>query len=85
MGFSNDTHPYVGQVPGHNNKWVIGGFTGHGMPRIFLSAKALVQQILDAEEGQEGNWPRWFPKAYIVKEGREKSSFDIASLSKPHN
>jgi glycine/D-amino acid oxidase-like deaminating enzyme len=85
MGFSNDSHPYVGQVPGQKNKWVMGGFTGHGMPRIFLSAKALVQQILDVEEGHKGPWPRWFPKAYIVKEGREKSAFDISSSSKSHN
>jgi glycine/D-amino acid oxidase-like deaminating enzyme len=84
MGFSNDSHPYVGRVPGEEGKWVIGGFTGHGMPRIFLCAKALVQQLLAGENGERIEWPRWFPKAFIVRSGREKRGFDISKLSKPY-
>lgn len=85
MGFSNDFHPYVGQIPGQPGKWVIGGFTGHGMPRIFLSAKALVHQLLAGENGERGEWPRWFPRAFIVERGREKVLLDVKHLSKPHN
>lgn len=64
MGFSNDTHPYVGHLEDEPQKWVIGGFHGHGMVRIFLSAKALVQQLTSQ------TWPEWFPKAYIYNSNR---------------
>jgi len=85
MGFSNDAHPYVGRVPGEGNKWVIGGFTGHGMPRIFLAAKALVQQLLAGERGEREEWPSWFPRGFIVRKERERSTFDMSYLSKSHH
>lgn len=49
MGFSTDEIPLVGKVPSfveQSQEYCIAGFTGHGMPRIFLSAKSLVKQIL---------------------------------------
>ncbi|KAK9451090.1 FAD dependent oxidoreductase [Limtongia smithiae] len=49
MGFSSDLNPFVGRVksfPIQGQEYCIAGFTGHGMPRIFLSAKALVRMIL---------------------------------------
>jgi glycine/D-amino acid oxidase-like deaminating enzyme len=67
MGFSDDTHPYVGNSVEEPCKWVIGGFHGHGMVRIFLCAKALVQQ-LTSQNLQP--WPKWFPKAYIYQPNR---------------
>lgn len=45
MGFTNDQLPYVGEVPGDMNKFVIAGFHGHGMPRVLLSAKGLANSI----------------------------------------
>ena len=74
MAFSHDSHPYIGRderetgksaggadVP---EKWVIGGFHGHGMVRIFLCAKALVLRFLGEE------WPEWFPYAYRYHDER---------------
>ncbi|KAK7203207.1 FAD dependent oxidoreductase [Myxozyma melibiosi] len=49
MGFSTDSFPIVGKVPSfveQSQEYCIAGFTGHGMPRIFLAAKQLVRQIL---------------------------------------
>ncbi|KAG0689589.1 hypothetical protein C6P40_004795 [Pichia californica] len=45
MGLTNDGLPYVGEMPGDENKFIIAGFHGHGMPRILLCAKALAQVI----------------------------------------
>lgn len=67
MAFSHDSHPYVGRdetamdksgTEDVLEKWVIGGFHGHGMVRIFLSAKALVMRFWGEE------WPEWFPYGY---------------------
>jgi glycine/D-amino acid oxidase-like deaminating enzyme len=61
MGFSDDTHPYVGHSQQEPNKWIIGGFQGQGMPRIWLCAEALAQQLLSGAS----TWPAWMPKAYV--------------------
>jgi glycine/D-amino acid oxidase-like deaminating enzyme len=52
MGYSNDDFPYVGAVPEKTGQYMCAGFTGHGMPQIFLAAKALTSMILtrDSEE-----------------------------------
>ena len=70
MGFSHDLHPYVGSSPDQPTKWVIGGFHGHGMVRIFLSAKVLAQQILSYDSRLPLQWPEWFPEAYKYKPQR---------------
>jgi glycine/D-amino acid oxidase-like deaminating enzyme len=49
MGFSPDELPLVGPVPGMKNQYMAAGFTGHGMPVTFLSAKALADMILGKE------------------------------------
>ena len=73
MAFSHDSHPYIGRNERETGtsagddgpeKWVIGGFHGHGMVRIFLSAKALVLRVLGEE------WPEWFPHAYRYHDER---------------
>ena len=70
MGYSDDSHPYVGNTPDEPQKWVIGGFHGHGMVRIFLCGKALVQQILSQDESKEEPWPNWMPRGYIYHPNR---------------
>lgn len=54
MGFS--PIPLVG--PLSPNTYICAGFDGHGMSRIFLSAKATVSHILS------NSYPPWFPKQY---------------------
>ena len=46
MGHSSDYTPYVGNVPGKPNQLIVAGFSGHGMPNIFLSAKGVAQMVL---------------------------------------
>jgi glycine/D-amino acid oxidase-like deaminating enzyme len=45
MGYSNDGFPYVGPVPCKLGQYVCAGFTGHGMPQIFLSAKVIAEMV----------------------------------------
>jgi glycine/D-amino acid oxidase-like deaminating enzyme len=47
MGYSSDGVPYVGQVPGRQNQFVVAGFSGHGMPQIFLSAQGVASMVMD--------------------------------------
>jgi glycine/D-amino acid oxidase-like deaminating enzyme len=65
MGFSHDSHPFVGHSDDEPRKWVIGGFHGHGMVRIWLCAKALVQQLQSQDSGHDEPWPDWMPHGYI--------------------
>lgn len=46
MGYSSDRLPRLGRVPGRDNIFIMGGFTGHGMPQVFLAAKGIVQMVL---------------------------------------
>ncbi|CAA9959597.1 hypothetical protein PTMSG1_03014 [Pyrenophora teres f. maculata] len=46
MGYSNDGFPYVGPVCDRPGQYLCAGFNGHGMPQIFLSAKAIATMIV---------------------------------------
>jgi glycine/D-amino acid oxidase-like deaminating enzyme len=48
-GFWDDGQPFVGNDVEEPRRWVIGGFHGHGMIRIYLCAKALVEGLLAVE------------------------------------
>lgn len=45
MGYSSDFMPHVGEVPGKPGQMVLAGFSGHGMPVIFRSAKGIVDML----------------------------------------
>ncbi|KAG0688062.1 hypothetical protein C6P40_001460 [Pichia californica] len=47
LGYSVDALPWIGEMPGSPNKYIVSGFHGHGMPRIFLSAKAIAEMMLN--------------------------------------
>lgn len=47
MGYSADNFPFIGAVPDRKNQFVLAGFTGHGMPQIFLAAKGIAQMVTD--------------------------------------
>ncbi|KAF2028094.1 FAD dependent oxidoreductase [Setomelanomma holmii] len=49
MGYSNDKFPYVDAIPGKPGQYICAGFTGHGMPQIFLSAKAVASMIITGD------------------------------------
>lgn len=60
MGYSADGLPHVGLVPGKTNQWVIGGFTGHGMPQVFLAAEGLARMVLQGIGFRNTGLPRLF-------------------------
>jgi glycine/D-amino acid oxidase-like deaminating enzyme len=60
MGWTSDFMPYVGEVPGKPNQMILAGFSGHGMPLILLSAKAIVQMIRQGSRFEETGVPEIF-------------------------
>jgi glycine/D-amino acid oxidase-like deaminating enzyme len=57
MGYSDDGFPYVGPVSGKPGQFICAGFNGHGMPQIFLSAKAIAEMVLMGATPQEAGLP----------------------------
>jgi len=69
MGYSNDGFPYVGPVCERPGQYLCAGFSGHGMPQIFFSAKAVATMILTGHDNQVDlplpyriNPRRWYEK-----------------------
>ncbi|KXH66313.1 hypothetical protein CSAL01_06816, partial [Colletotrichum salicis] len=46
MGLSKDLLPFIGELPGKPGQYLIGGYHGHGMARVFLSTKAFCELFL---------------------------------------
>ena len=57
MGYSDDGFPFVGRVHGKESQFICAGFTGHGMPQIFLCAKAIAQMIITGSGENEVDLP----------------------------
>lgn len=60
MGYSSDSLPHVGHVPGKPGQLVIAGYSGHGMPQIFLSARGIAWMVVDGAAYEESGVPRLF-------------------------
>ncbi|KAF2705273.1 FAD dependent oxidoreductase [Pleomassaria siparia CBS 279.74] len=60
MGYSSDGLPHVGKVPGRDNQFIIAGFTGHGMPQAFLSAKGIASMVMEGTAFKNTGIPRVF-------------------------
>ncbi|KAK6833808.1 oxidoreductase OrdL [Apiospora arundinis] len=60
MGYSSDFMPHVGEMPGKPGQMVLAGFSGHGMPLIFRSAKGLVDMLLHGKNFEETGVPGIF-------------------------
>lgn len=58
MGYTTDYLPHVGAVPGKSNQFIIAGFSGHGMPQVFLSGGAIASMIVEEKEFRETGVPR---------------------------
>lgn len=79
MGYSADAVPFVGDVPGTNKGlYVIGGFTGHGMPAILGCAKAVTEEIQMESKGREGEEGlRTLPVPFRITEERMQSKGNV--------
>lgn len=60
MGYSADSLPHVGEVPGKPGQFIAAGFNGHGMPVVFLSGKAVAEMALKSVTFKETGLPRLF-------------------------
>lgn len=58
MGYSTDSCPWIGALPSRPDQYVVAGFTGHGMPQVFLSAKGIAQMAVSGVSFKETGIPR---------------------------
>ncbi|KAJ5524710.1 hypothetical protein N7494_011360 [Penicillium frequentans] len=47
MGYSYDSNPHIGAVPGESDQYILAGFNGHGMPVIWLSSKEVAKMVME--------------------------------------
>lgn len=57
--------------------FIMGGFTGHGMPQIFLAAKALSDMVLKRTPVEETGIPRLFRESKERLESKENLVLDM--------
>ena len=60
MGYTADSLPHVGPIPGKPGQMVIAGFNGHGMPQTFLSAQGVARMLVEGTPYGETELPRLF-------------------------
>ena len=60
MGYSYDSNPHIGAVPGRKEQFILAGFNGHGMPVIWLAAKELAFMVVQNREFETTRLPRLF-------------------------
>ncbi|KAF2184092.1 FAD dependent oxidoreductase [Zopfia rhizophila CBS 207.26] len=77
MGYSRDNHPWVGKVPDKEGLWLVGGYTGHGMPNGTLCGKAVVDMALGEQSGENVHVLQEkmvesgdIPRAYLITKER---------------
>lgn len=72
MGYSSDSNPHIGHIPGKPDQMIIAGFNGHGMPMIWLGAKGLARMIRTGESYEEVGLPTLL-KTSVTRIERAKS------------
>lgn len=60
MGYSTDSLPHVGQLPGRDGIFTLSGFDGHGMPVAFLAAKGVAEMVSKGKSYEETCLPTLF-------------------------
>lgn len=84
MGYSSDGLPHVGHVPGQKDQYIIAGFTGHGMPQIFLAAEGLAKMVLNDVDFAQTGLPRLFESTQSRLESCQNKIFaNIPGAGKP--
>jgi glycine/D-amino acid oxidase-like deaminating enzyme len=66
FGRTSDLMPFVGELPDQTNGYVIAGFNGHGMSRILLCARALIDLVLARVTKIEG----LIPEPFLITKAR---------------
>jgi glycine/D-amino acid oxidase-like deaminating enzyme len=60
MGYTYDSNPHVGAVPGKPGQFILAGFNGHGMPVIWLSGQQLAKMVAQGVTFEQTSLPRLF-------------------------
>ncbi|RAL03233.1 NAD(P)/FAD-dependent oxidoreductase [Aspergillus ibericus CBS 121593] len=60
MGYTPDTLPHVGRVPGSQCQWILAGFNGAGMVMIFTMTRAIASMVVKGLEYEETGLPGLF-------------------------
>ena len=60
MGYSSDGFPFIGNLPGKPGQYLCAGFSGHGMPQVFLSAKAIASMVIEGTKIEETDLPQLY-------------------------
>ena len=77
MGYTSDGFPFVGSVPEKPGQYICAGFSGHGMPQAFLSAKAVASMVAEGKAIEAVDLPR----LYRATEERFKSTAEHVTLT----
>ncbi|KAF4973696.1 hypothetical protein FSARC_85 [Fusarium sarcochroum] len=73
MGYSSDRIPRIGAIPNRPGMYIMGGFTGHGMPQVFLCAKGLAKMVLHQAAYESTGIPRLFEESRArLSDGRNR-------------
>ncbi|KGO57768.1 FAD dependent oxidoreductase [Penicillium expansum] len=60
MGYSKDSLPHIGGIPGKPGQFIAAGFHGHGMPVAFLSGKAVADMAQNSVAFEDTGLPRLY-------------------------
>lgn len=63
MGYSSDRLPRLGPIPDRTGLFIMAGWTGHGMPQIFLSAKGMADMVAGDIPYPDTGLPRVFEES----------------------
>lgn len=83
MGYSSDGWPFAGPIPSRSNQLVIAGFTGHGMPQIFLAAKAVAEMALNDANFDSTGVPRLYKLTQERLDSKRNVILESWAASKP--
>ncbi|CCT74878.1 related to oxidoreductase [Fusarium fujikuroi IMI 58289] len=84
MGYSSDRLPRVGPIPGRPGMFIMGGFTGHGMPQIYLCGQAMAKFLLNDASFKETSLPRLFEETQArLEDPRDRVLELYASVLNP--
>jgi glycine/D-amino acid oxidase-like deaminating enzyme len=82
MGYTNDGFPFVGDLPDKPGQYICAGFNGHGMPQVFLSAKAIASMVVDGIRLEATDLPRLYRSSRERLESRKehvsRTAYDAA-------
>lgn len=83
MGYSSDRLPRVGNVPNRPGMFIMAGFTGHGMPQIFLTAKGIAEMVNTGIPYEKTGIPSLFRESETRLQSEEDQVLDLWKMTKP--